>query len=48
MVLGWKGKTSMLTYKPATCEQYDEFWQLMLKEAADYLERTMELMQMTL
>ncbi len=38
----------MLTYKPAIYEQYDEFWQLMLKEAADYLERTMELMQMTL
>ncbi|MBE0682001.1 MAG: GNAT family N-acetyltransferase [Anaerolineales bacterium] len=38
----------MLTYKPATSEQYDEFFQLMLDEAADYLERTMELMQMNL
>ena len=38
----------MLTYKPATYEQYEAFFQLMLKEAADYLERTMELIQMTL
>jgi len=38
----------MLTYKPATGEQYDEFLQLLQQEAADYLERTMELMQMTL
>jgi len=38
----------MLTYKPATNEQYDEFLQLMLREAADYLARTMELMQMTI
>lgn len=38
----------MLTYKPATDEQYDEFMQLVLSEAADYLARTMELVQMTL
>lgn len=38
----------MLTYKPITNEQYDEFMQLVLKEAADYLARTMELMQLTL
>jgi ribosomal protein S18 acetylase RimI-like enzyme len=38
----------MLSYRPATAEQHDEFLQLMLDEAADYLERTMELMQFTL
>lgn len=38
----------MLTYKPATSEQYDEFFQLMRDEAADYLEHTMNLMRMTL
>jgi len=38
----------MLIYRPATSGQYDEFFQLMLEEAADYLERTMELIQMTL
>lgn len=38
----------MLTYRPATNEQYDELLQLMVNEAADYLARTMELMQMTL
>lgn len=37
----------MLTFKPATGEQYDEFFQLMQTEAADYLQRTMELMQIT-
>ncbi len=37
----------MLTYKPARAEQYDGFLQLMRNHAADYLERTMELMQMT-
>lgn len=37
----------MLTFKPATSEQYDEFFQLMQKEAADYLQHTMELMQIT-
>lgn len=38
----------MLIYKPAASEQYDEFLQLMQNETADYLKRTMELMQMTL
>jgi len=37
----------MLTFKPAMDEQYDEFFQLMQKEAADYLQHTMELMQIT-
>jgi ribosomal protein S18 acetylase RimI-like enzyme len=37
----------MLTVKPANPEQYDEFLQLMRESAADYLERTMELMQMS-
>jgi ribosomal protein S18 acetylase RimI-like enzyme len=37
----------MLTYEPAKVEQYDEFLQLMRDHAANYLERTMELMQMT-
>lgn len=37
----------MLTYEPVTAEQYDEFLRLMRDEAADYLERTTELMQMT-
>ncbi len=38
----------MLSYKRATPEQYDEFMQLMQAEAADYLESTLSLMQMTL
>ena len=38
----------MLTFTLATHEQYDEFLQLMLREAADYLPHTMELMQITL
>ena len=37
----------MLTYEPARTDQYDEFLQLMRSEIEDYLERTMELMQMT-
>jgi len=37
----------MLTYEPARMEQYEEFLQLMRSEIEDYLERTMELMQMT-
>jgi ribosomal protein S18 acetylase RimI-like enzyme len=37
----------MLTYKPAQVEQYEEFLQLMRNEVEDYVERTMELMQMT-
>ena len=37
----------MLTYEPARVEQYDEFLQLMRNHTANYLERTMELMQMT-
>jgi ribosomal protein S18 acetylase RimI-like enzyme len=37
----------MLTCKPAQSEQYDEFFQLMQNEAADYLLHAMELMRMT-
>ena len=37
----------MLTYEPARMEQYEEFLQLMWSEVKDYLERTIELMQMT-
>jgi len=37
----------MLTYQPATAEQIDEFLHLMRLEAADYLDRTMELMDIT-
>lgn len=32
--------------QPAAPEQYDEFFQLMLEEAKDYLEQTMKLMEM--
>ena len=38
----------MLTFKLATGDQYETFFQLMLNEASDYLLRTMELMHMTL
>jgi len=37
----------MLTYKPATGDQYDLFWQLLHDEAADYLARTLELIEMS-
>jgi hypothetical protein len=37
----------MLTYELVQVEQYEECLQLMRNEADDYLERTMELMQMT-
>lgn len=37
----------MVEYRPATEEQYEAFLQLMRDHAADYLERTMELMEMT-
>jgi ribosomal protein S18 acetylase RimI-like enzyme len=37
----------MLTYQPATPEQIDEFLHLMQLEAADYLDRTMSLMDLT-
>jgi ribosomal protein S18 acetylase RimI-like enzyme len=36
-----------LIYKPASGEQYDLFLDLMRSQAADYLDRTMELMGMT-
>lgn len=36
-----------LTYELATAKQIDEFVHLMRQDAADYLDRTMELMQMT-
>ncbi len=32
----------MLTYKPATCEQYDVFWQFISREATDYMQMTLE------
>jgi ribosomal protein S18 acetylase RimI-like enzyme len=37
----------MLTYELAHVEQIDEFLRLMREDAVDYLDRTMELMQMT-
>ncbi len=37
----------MLTYKLAKDEQYDWFFQLMHDQAPDYLEHTLELMEMT-
>ena len=37
----------MLEYEPAKLEQYEEFLQLMRDDAAEYLERTMALMEMT-
>ena len=37
----------MLTYEPARMEQYEEFLQLLRSEVKGYLERTIELMQMT-
>jgi ribosomal protein S18 acetylase RimI-like enzyme len=37
----------MPTYEPVKVEQYDEFLQLGRDQAANYFERTMELMQMT-
>jgi ribosomal protein S18 acetylase RimI-like enzyme len=36
-----------LTYELATAKQINEFVHLMRQDAADYLDRTMELMQMT-
>jgi hypothetical protein len=38
----------VLTYKPITEEEYDDFLQLLLNQAADYLSNTLELMQMSL
>ena len=37
----------MLSYEPAKPEQYDEFLELMRDEASEYLEHTLELIQMT-
>lgn len=37
----------MPEYEPATTEQYDTFLRLMREDAAGYLERSMELMDMT-
>ena len=37
----------MLTYEPAKLEHYEEFLQLMRDQAADYLECTLEIMEMT-
>lgn len=37
----------MLTYQPILPKQYDELFQLMQDEAADYLEHTLHLIQMT-
>lgn len=36
----------MLTYKSAKPEQYDKFLQLLQAQASDYLEHTLELMEM--
>jgi ribosomal protein S18 acetylase RimI-like enzyme len=38
----------MLTYQPASPEQYDEFLQLMQEETAEYIDTTLALMQMSL
>jgi ribosomal protein S18 acetylase RimI-like enzyme len=38
----------MPTYEPVTAAQYDDFLQLLLREAGDYLPRTLELMGLTL
>jgi ribosomal protein S18 acetylase RimI-like enzyme len=38
----------MLTYEPVTGAHYDDFLQLLLAEAGDYLPRTLELMGLTL
>jgi ribosomal protein S18 acetylase RimI-like enzyme len=38
----------MLTCKPANPDQHDDFFQLMLDEAVDYLEHTMKLMGLSL
>ena len=32
----------MLTYKLATCEQYDIFWQFISEQAVDYMQMTLE------
>lgn len=37
----------MLTYQPATSDQIEEFLRLMRLDASDYLDRTMQLMDMT-
>ncbi len=37
----------MLDYKPVTADQYDELFQLMEADSADYLQDTLRLMQMT-
>jgi len=37
----------MLTYRPATADQYDELLQLMAVDSADYLNQSLELMKMT-
>lgn len=37
----------MLIYQPAKAEQYDRLFQLMYDQAPDYLEHTLELMEMT-
>jgi hypothetical protein len=37
----------MLTYTPATPEQYNEFLQMMWDDGQEYMENVMRLMQMT-
>jgi ribosomal protein S18 acetylase RimI-like enzyme len=37
----------MLTFTPATPDQYDEFLQMMWDDGQDYLEHTMRVMQMS-
>ena len=37
----------MITYSPATAEQYDAFLQMMWEDGQEYWENTMRIMQMT-
>jgi len=37
----------MLSYKPATADQYEELLQLMAVDSAEYLQQSLELMKMT-
>jgi ribosomal protein S18 acetylase RimI-like enzyme len=37
----------MLSYAPATTEQYDEFLEMMWNDGQDYMENAMHVMQMT-
>jgi len=37
----------MISYKPASPEQYDQFLQMMWDDGQDYMENTLRIMQMT-